>query len=825
MDHLLQDLRLAVRGLLRRRTFSTVAILTLAIGIGATTAVFSILDAVILRPLPYREPSRLFRVWQAFPEWKTSEAMRARWDRVGISYPQYLALRKASTTFENVTTVFAYEASVGGGREAERVIAARTTSTLLATLGLRPIVGRGLSASDEAGKGSPVAMIGYSFWQRSFGGEASAIGKTVTLAGTPYVIVGVIPPKLRLPGSPFGSDRTAPTPEVWVPVGVESIWSNGDAGHMNNAIVRVRAGVSAERARAVALAALRDGWATYKQTPATVDASVEPLGYHETRTLRTPLFLLFAAAGVVLLVACGNVANLMLADGTPCSRELAVRTTLGAGRWRIARMLLTESLVIAAPGGLLGVGVAWSSTGALVALAPAGTPSIDKVALDYRVLAFSGFAVVATALLCGVLPAWLSARGNVMTALRESRPTLSRVGARLQRLVSIAQIALGVVVLSVAMLLVQTLVRLAHVNPGFDAERVATFTVTLPRIGYQTPATSIGARGTTQAAAFYEQVRDRIAALPGVPAVTQTTSMPFDRAGFASNPIAVVGREHEKPLEAERRYVVPNFFTFFGIRVIEGRPLGDPHPGACEVAVSQATARRLWPDGGAIGALVVDRRMPRERPCTVVGIVSDVREARLDADPVPTYYRVAPAGEAGRAVVAFRSAVAAESLVPSIRKIVARLEPEAPVSDVATLDELIARTLTAERYRAIPTMLFALVAVLLAAIGTYGVMSQIVNRQFRALGIRMALGAEPSAMVRLMLHHAAVIALAGVAVGLPVALAVARLFRTVLFGVQPTDATTYAAVAMALTLLTIVAGWIPARRVRRLDPAEVLRAE
>lgn len=815
MDRLVQDLRIAVRSLLRRRTFTVVAVLTLATGIGATTGIFSLVDAVLLRPLPYREPSRLFRVWQAFPDWQTIEVLKARWDHAGISYPQYAAIRGSKAIVENAAIFQMVPSTISGKGGAERINFAFASATVLATLGLRPLVGRDLSPDDEAGPGEGVAMIGYDLWRRRFAADPSVVGQTITVDQRPYVVVGVMPPELRLLSTTQSAGTEYVNPDVWVPVGRASNRATGNFGHGYQAIARLKPGVDVRSAESVIVPLLGRVMATYRRVKEQrPGGSLEPLGRYETRTSRPALWMLLAGAGIVLLVACGNVANLMLSEIAPRTRELALRATLGAGRARLVRMLLTESVTVALVGGLLGLGVASWCVDALVAITPPGTPNIETVRLDYRVFLFSLVLTVGTGLLFGLLPAWLAARADVMAGLKEGRPTAGRTGGHVQGVVCAAQVALAAAVVVTAALLVQSLVRLSNVDPGFSTAGLLTFNVDLPRDRYQA--------GAGRRAAF-DELRRRLVAVPGVSEVTLTSSLPFRPPPITSNPISVVdGPGSGNKLEAERRFVLPNFFNVLGVRLIAGEWLREPPAaGGCRVLVSQTTVRRLWPDGGAVGSRV---DAWGKEPCTVAGVVTDTKERSLAADPLPTFYMIEN-GDSGRAAFLVKSDVAPQSLLPAVRQAVAAVDPELAVLDPAPMDAVIDRSLAANRYRAIPLALFALATLLLSAVGTYGVMAQIVTRQTRALGIRLALGATPGEVMALVLRHAAAIAVTGLALGIVAALGAARLFRAFLFGVTTTDAATYAGVALALSAVLLVASWIPARRATRLDPAAVLRAE
>ncbi len=814
MDRLVQDLRIAVRGLFRRRTFTVVAVLTLAIGIGATTAIFSLVDGVLLRPLPYQQPSRLFRVWQAFPDWRKDEVLTSRWDHVGISYPQYVAIRDSKAVVENAAIFQMVPSTISGRGDAERINYAFTTSTLLRTLGLRPLAGRDLSQEDEGGAGSDVAMIGYDLWRRRFAGDRAIVGQTIAVDQRPYVVVGIMPPELRLLSTTQSSGANYVSPDVWVPIGRASNRATGAFGHGYQTIARLKNGVNASSAQSVIVPLLGRVMATYRHPKGQPPGgSLEPLGRYETRSSRATLWMLLAGAGIVLLVACGNVANLMLSETVPRSRELALRAALGAGRSCLVRMLLTESVVVAAAGGLGGLGLASWCIDALVAAAPPGTPNIDVVRLDYRVFLFSLALTLATGLFFGIVPAWLAARTDMPVDLKEARPTQSRGGGRLQRIVCAAQVALAATVLVSAALLVQSLIRLSSVDPGFGSNGLLTFNVELPRSRYPAPP---------QRRAAYDALRRQILSVPGVRDVTATSSLPFRPPPITSNPIAVVGGPGSgNKVEAERRYVLPNFFDVLGIRLIAGEWLRQASASdGCHILVSQTTASTLWRDGGATGAQV---RFWGET-CTVEGVVTDTKERSLAADPLPTFYRIEN-GESTYTAFLVKSELAPQSVLPAIRKAVALVDPEVALLDPALMDVVIARSLAADRYRTLPLVLFALATLLLSAVGTYGVVSQMVARHRRAFGIRLALGASPAQVMSLVLRHIATITGAGLAAGVVAAFAATRLFRALLYGVAATDVATYIAVVIALALLMFAAGWIPARRATRLDPAEVLRAE
>lgn len=814
-----QELRFAIRGLLGRRAFSAVAITTLAVGIGATTAVYSLVDGVLLRPLPYEEPDRLFRVWQAFPEWRESEVLKARWNRVGLSYPQYTAIEQACPTVESITAIRGSTADFVGAAEPVKAVVGHTTASLLNTLGVGPVVGRDFSSADERQEDGPVALLAFHFWVNRFAGDASVVGRVVRIGSESFTIIGVAPPSVRLASSPDGTGGGSAPFDVYLVVDPASREARAGFGHSYEAIARLTAGATNSAAEADILPVLGEAYASYRPEDERPGVGLVALGEQEIAPVRRPLWILLAAAGIVLLVACGNVANLMVSEAVPRSRELALRAAIGAGRGCLLRLVLVESLALAAVGGLLGAGLGWAGVRWLVALAPPGIPNLDAVGIDARVLAVSTFLALLTGVLFGLVPALLASRTDIVKELKNGHGTTAPAAGRWQHAVSTAQVALAVVVLAGAWLLVQSLDRLLAVPLGFDPTGVLTMEVDLPAARY--PDTAARVR-------FYDEARQLIAALPGVEAVTQTSKLPFRPARFSSNPIDVENRNRPlvERLETDRRFVLPNFFEVMRIPLVEGDGLPDDGGEACRIVIGETTARRLFPDGRAVGRRVEGARSGTtmsEEVCTVVGVAADVKDRGLALEAMPTYYSAGRGGEGGRVTLLVRTAGSPSTLAPAVRRIVRELDGEIPLGEAVAFEEVIERTIVADRYRAFLLAFFALVTLLLAAVGTYGVLANVVARQTRAFGIRLALGAQSSQIVMLVVRRAACIALAGVSAGVAVALAATRILSGFLFGIAATDAPTYIVAGGAVLIVTLASGWLPARRATLVDPACVLR--
>lgn len=813
MDSFLQDLRFALRTLRRRRAFTLIAVAIMALGIGAATSIFSVVSGVLLRPLPFPGAGRLVAVWQTFPSWLKVPELARIWDLVPLSLPDFRAWQAAQTSFDAVAIWSTRRVFVGGPESPEWAQTVQASATMLQVLGLRPELGRFFLPAEDVVGGPRVAVLGHETWVARYRRDPRVLGSSILLEGVPYTVVGVLPPGVSL--GAWLSYRPLDTAEgaaVWTPVGQDSANAVRRDNHSFRALGRLKAGVSFERARIETDRILRDG-----RDPAELGVRLTDWQLDQAREVRAPLWILLAASGVLLLVACVNVATLLLGEAASRGQELAARVALGAGRVRLGRQLLTESLVLAAAGAAAGTLLAWWGTKALVALAPPVIPGLSRVHVDLRVLAFALGAAAATGVLFGLAPALMMSRTSPGTVLRSSTASSNRSRGASQRCLVALELALSVVLLVGAGLLSRSFAKLTAVNPGFRADRLLVVRVASPRAL---------ARDPVWVRELYRGGVERLAALPGVAAAAAGTVAPFSQTASGTT-IEVEGRGDEPGAPqrtVQERRVTAGYFRTMEVPVRAGRTFTDADgAGAPLVAViSEAGARRDWPGASPLGRRLRIQGAWR----TVIGVVADVKYRKLRSADEPTVYLPAaqqPSGSGTPFLVRTRDDPRAA--LPAIRAALHDVAPSAVVVGADAMPELIRRSYADERYRATLVSLFGLMAAVLAAVGMYGVTSRAVAARMREMGIRVALGATPSAVTGLAVAHTLVGVAAGVGVGLVAALAGTRVLAPYLFGVGPTDAATYAAILAFLAAVSVLASWIPARRAGRVAPAEVLRTE
>ena len=800
---MLADLRFAVRTLARRRAFFIIAVTTLALGIGAATSIFSVVDGVIFRPLPFSEPGKLVAVWQTYPDWLKEPILASSWDKITFSVPEYRDWRAQQTSFEDVALYSQNQMLLNGRDGPELVPTLQASASLLSVLRVRPILGRDFLPGEDVPKGPAVALVSYEAWVSRFGADSGAIGRIVPFDTKPYEIVGVLPPKLSLRRS------SNPPPQFWVPVQDSNDTARRD-NHSYYGVGRLRGGVPEDRA---ALEVVRIVNAPTPQRHS--GARVTPLQIEQTRDVRKPLLVLLAAVGLLLLIACVNVATLLLGEAASREQEMATRVALGAARTRLLRQLLTESLALATIGGALGTALAFGGTRVLVALAPARIPGMADVRTDIRVLSVALGAAMLTGLLFGLAPALTLSRSGPASLVRSGTGQSVRGRGRLQRVFVAMQLALSVVLLVGGGLMSRSFARLTAVDPGFNVDRLLTMRAALP-VGM--------ARDTAARLDYYAQAIARLAATPGVVAVAGATLIPFSNSN-SSTTVEVerlAGPETGRGREAQQRVVTPSYFGTLGIPLRAGRLFTEQdRPGAPNVAiVSETMARRDWPNESPIGRRVLYRGAWR----TVVGIVGDVRFRSLSADAEATVY--APFPQVGQGLAFFvRTRGDAAAAGPVVRAALGSVNRRVPVTSMDAMSDLIARSFAEERYRTVLIGMFGVLAAVLAAVGMYGVTSRAVSRRTREVGIRMALGASSRSVSGLIVSQTLAGVAIGVAVGIAASLAVTQLIAPFLFGVRPNDPATYVAILGFLAFVSVVASWIPARQAGRVAPAVVLRSE
>jgi putative ABC transport system permease protein len=801
----LTDLRRALRTLLRDRGYLAAAVLTLTVGIGATTALFGVVNAVLLRPLPFAEPARLVRVW---PE-------------AAVGKATFVSLREKSRTFASLA---AYQAgqpvSVLAGETPSRATAAPVTGALFATLGVEARLGRALRLEDETAAAERVAVVSDAFWRERLGADPGAIGRLVRVDGIQHRVVGVMPPTFRLPSADVG---------LWVPARLDPRQFADYTWYFNlNLVGRLAPGVTAAQARAemrTLVPALRAEFPMRMPDDWGASMDVQPLQETIVGRTRGTLYLLLAAVGLTLLVAVVNVAGLTLVRTARRERELTVRAALGAGRARLLRELTAEGLVLAAGAALLGSGLAWLLTRAIVRLLPGvpgrALPRADEITIDGAVLAVATLVALATGVLATLLPAMRASRPNMRGALAEGGRYAAggRARQRTLALLVTAQVALGVTLAAGAGMLGLSLVRLLDVDPGFRAQHVTVAEVPLP---------SVSADTTARARAFYGALEARVRALPGVDAAAMATGVPFG-GGEGLGPIDV----EASPIAPGGAYptvafntVTPGLPRVLGVPLLHGRDFAatDDADAPAVALVDAEAARVLWPGRrDVVGQRI--KYVYLKSWITVVGVVGSVRRDSLSAAPMATIYRPLGQQDVSQMRLVVRGTADATTLAPALGRIVRELEPTVPLGTVRPLAGLVADSAARPRFVAQLLAAFALVAVVLGAVGVYGVVAFAVARRTRELGVRSALGATPGAIRALVLRDGGRLAAAGVVVGLAGALASGRLLQRFLFGVGAADPLVLGAVSALLLAVVLVASALPARRAARVDPLTALRTD
>ncbi len=801
MDTLRRDIRYALRQLARSPGFTTLAVLTLGLGIGANTAIFSVVNAVLLRPLPYEEPASLVLVREVRPDGSLNT----------VSFPNFGDWRTESDVFRSVALFREQQFTLAGQTVPERLSGALVSADFFRVLGLEPAVGRQFAAEEDRAGKDAVAVISQGLWQSRFGGTADVVGRVLTVDGSPLTVVGVAAADFRYPGQA----------DIWVPVSRDAADILGNRGlHGYYVVGRLLPGVNqqAAQARLGALAARLSG--EYPATNQGWGVAVEALQESLVHDVRPTLLVLLGAVGFVLLIASANVANMMLARATVRRHELSIRTALGASRGRLVRQLLTESGLIALLGGALGLVLAVWGVDALLALGPEGLLRGQKPRLDGPVLAFTLTVAALTSLIFGLVPALHAVRQDPEAALREGGRGSGGVERQhTSRLLVVAEIALSLLLLLGAGLMAQSFLRLQAVDPGFKGEGVVTARLSLAR----------GDADTARVIAFYQDLVQQVGGLPGVTAAAAVSYLPLGREGARYR----FNVEGQAPVEPQLRpgadfyAVTPGYFAALSIPLLQGRDLGlqDRWDASASVVINETIARRFWPGQSAIGKRLTFGEPSDDAWLTVVGVVPEVKQRSLTGETRPQVYAAqAQVGLEDMALVA-RTSMDPATLAPAIREIVRGLDQGVPVSEVRTLDDVRSASISSDRFRTLVVGTFALLALALAAIGVYGVISYGVAQRSREIGIRMALGARPPEILRLVVGGEMLTVAAGVAVGVIAAMGLSRFLESLLYSVKPHDPATFAAVSLLIGVVALAACVVPARRAIRVDPMASLRSE
>jgi putative ABC transport system permease protein len=806
LDSLTRDVRYAVRVLLKSPAFSIIAIAILGLGIGANAAIFSVVNAVVLRPLPYPEPSRIVRVWHTPPHEQFSGI-----PTFSVSPANYLDWRAQNTTFERLAAYGSRQANLTGRGEPDALQGAAVSGDFFDALGAGALLGRLLGPGDEEAARSHVVVLGEAVWKTRYGADAAIVGRTIQLNGEPYTVVGVMSQRLTFPS----------WAEIWLPL----VWTPEEravrGNHNYRVIGRLRPAVDVRRAQAEMTTISQRLERQYPADNKGWGAIVLPLHDDLVSDVRWGLLVLLGAVACVLLIACANLANLLLARVLGRARELAIRAAVGAGRGRIIQQLLVESTVLSVAGGIVGLVAASWTIGLIVESFGASLPRAAEVALDGRVLAFTCVIAVLTGLVAGVAPAWRMTRGDANQALKQG---LGRGGShagerRVRNVLVTTEVALALMLLVAAGLLIRTLWQLRAVDPGIDPRNVVTMTVSLPRTKYAT---------REQYVRFFDDTLRRVRALPGVEAASAIDSLPLGGGG-STQPVAIDG-EPVRPLseqpEVPVRDIMPGYPATIGMRIVEGRDFADSDRiGRPPVAmVSASTARRFWPNQSAVGkrlTLGLISNDVRE----VVGVVSDVKVNGLGDNESHTIYVPETQVPSPGLSLVVRSALPPKAIVASVVGVVHAVDAEQPVVDVLTMDEVIGESIAQQRFAMRVLTAFAALALLLAGIGIYGVLSYTVRQRVQEIGIRMALGAASRDVVRMVLIEGLKPTIAGLAFGLIGSAALGRVLTSLIFGVTPRDVPTFGVVSMVVLVVGLLACLIPAYRATRVDPLQALRSE
>jgi putative ABC transport system permease protein len=807
-----KDIAYALRQLLKHPAFSLIAILTLALGIGANTAIFSVVNAVLLRPLPYTAPHELVWLWGTNP---LNDIPKET-----ASYPDYVDWRQQAQSFQAMGG-FAQTSPIltSNGAEPERLPGAYVVGDFFNVLGVEPVLGRRfLPEENDAGK-NRVAILSYAMWQQRFGGDPRIIGQQITVGGNPHTVVGVLPASFQDP-IPAATKRV----QIWLPLPVTDSDKNSRRGDFLSVVARLKPGIGIQRASAEMKGIASQLEKQYPDTNTQWSVIVQPL--HETLTgdVRPALLILLSAVAFLLLIACANVANLLLARASSRQREIAIRAALGASRSRVVRQLLTENIVLSLCGGALGLIFAGWGINALLALSPANIPRLSSVGIDRDVLLFTLGASLLTGLIFGLVPALTASRLNLNDTLKEGGRSAAEGagGRRLRSGLAIAEIALSLVLLVGAGLLIRSFIRLQEVRPGFNPQHLLCVDLSLPSAKYQEDQQTVN---------FFNQLVSEVSQLPGVQAASVSTGLPLG-GGADFNAFAVEGHVYartDRTPDAESRVVSPDYFRALEIPLKRGRVIDDRDvAGAPDVVViSETLARKYFPGQDPLGKRITfgDPQAGNAEWYTVIGLVGDVRGVSLNQEPYGQLYTSSRQNARRALTLAVKTAADPTTMLGAVRDRIRSLDPQQPLYNVRTAEQVLERSVARPRFNMLLITILACVALVLAAVGIYGVISYSVTQRTHEIGVRMALGASTRDVLKLVVGQGMLLAGTGLLVGLVAAFAATRIMSSLLFGISATDPVTYFGLAALLGVIAFLACYIPARRAMKVNPVTALRAE
>jgi predicted permease len=812
-EMLLQDVRFGIRVLTKHKGFTVIAILTLALGIGANTAIFSVVNELLLRPLPYKDADRIVMVWEVSPEGRHQNT---------TSRINFRSWREQSQSFQYMAAFTDQRLNLTENGEPEELSVQFATMDLFKVLGVPPLLGRTFESEDEDLQKGQVAVLSYGLWQRRFGGNQKILGQQMKLNGANFTVVGVMPPSFQFHiKQRSGTGRPA---ELWTVLPLRSSSGAGERGRYLSTVARLKDGVTAEQAgvevRTIE-ARLSDESPEHNKN---YSAETIPLREQFFGNVRRPLWLLLGAVGFVLLIACANVANLLLSLASSREKEIALRSALGAKRLRIIRQLLTESLLLALLGSILGLGVAWFGIKWLVAISPRDLVSLQSVGINTSVLGWTLLVSILTGIIFGLAPALHITRINLNESLKEGgkgETGQANSNRRLRSGLVVAEVALAIVLLASAGLLVKSFLRLQNVERGFDSNNILTMVVRLPEAKY---------REDPQVVAFFRQAIEHIQSMPGVHAVGIVNYLPFYGGLGSATGFKIQGQPAPPPGQGpgtDVRVVDSGYFPAMGIPVLRGRNFNNQEDREIKhvALINEALARKYFPNEDPIGKIIDVGMFDKSNPTQIIGIVGNVKYDSLVDEFAPATYFPHPELTYSFMTLVIRTDNDPAALAPAVQREIRTLDPNQPVSDVRTMNEVMSETMSRARFNTFLLALFAALATLLSAVGIFGVMNYSVALRTREIGLRLAIGAQPRQVLLLVLKQGFLLTMLGVVIGIAAALALTRLLSGLLFEVSAIDLPTYAAISALLLLVSLFACYVPARRAMKIDPLRALRYE
>lgn len=802
-----QDLRYAIRMLVKNPAFAIVAITTLALGIGANSAIFSVVNSVLLEPLPYKNPNELVMVWE--------DASKAGYPRDTPTAANYIDWRNQNQTFVGMAVIDDQSFNLTGTGDPEKIEGRRVSANLFSLLGVKPQLGRTFTPEEDRPGTDGVVLLSYLLWQRRFSGDPNIIGKSLRLNDVSRTVVGVMPANFQFPTR---------EDELWVPIAFTSEEAANRNRHYLEVLGRLKPGISAQQAQADMTTVATRLQQQYPDSNTDVGVAVTPLREQLVGDIKPMLMILLGAVGLVLLIACANVANLLLARAAVRQKEIAVRIALGASRMRLVRQFLTESVLLSMVAGVLGLILSVVGLYLLKSFIPPDISQTSTVSIDVRVLGFTLLVSVLTGLIFGLAPALQAANFNLNETLKEGGrdPSSSGRTNHVRSLLVVAEVAISLILLIGAGLLINSFLRLRNTDPGFRSDHLLTMKVVLPEPKY-------GERA--QRDAFYSAVLNKVESLAGVKSAALTTNLPLYRQG---NSISISFQDRPAPPPGQEviittRIVSPGYFETMGIQLIQGRPFTDQDNDKSQraVIVSEGMARRYWPDQDVLGKRISPGNPQRlEDWFQIVGVVNDVHQFQLDTQPKPQMYLTyRQAGFFDLRDLVVKTEVEPTSLAATVRQAVWEIDRDQPVSNISTMEGIVAESIARQRFSMLLLGIFAAVAMVLAAVGIYGVMSYSVAQRRNEIGIRMALGAQKMDVLKLTVGSGLKLVVIGLALGLAGALLLTRLMSTLLFGISATDPLTFLSISAILIAVALLASYIPARRATKVDPLTALRYE